>query len=42
MPSKIAEARAKRFMDRLKAYIIEKTEDDDEDFDWSEWDTYGG
>jgi len=42
IPSKIAEARAKRFMDRLKAYIIEKTEDDDEDFDWSEWNTYRG
>ena len=42
VPSNIAEARAKRFMDRLKAYIIEKTEDDDEDFDWSEWNTYRG
>ena len=42
VPSHIAEARAKRFMERLKAYIIEKTEDDDEDFDWSDWDRYRG
>ena len=42
VPYNIAEARAKRFMDRLKAYIIEKTEDDDEDFDWSDWDRYRG
>jgi len=42
VPYNIAGARAKRFMERLKAYIIEKTEDDDEDFDWSEWHTYRG
>ena len=37
VPLDIAEARAKRFKARLKAYIIEKTEDDNEDFDWSDW-----
>jgi len=42
VPCKIAEARAKRFMARLKQYILEKTEDDNEDFDWSEWDKYRG
>ena len=42
VPSNIAEARAKRFMARLKQYILEKTEDDNEDFDWSEWDKYRG
>ena len=42
VPFEIAEKRAKRFKARLKAYIIEKTEDDDEDFDWSEWHTYRG
>ena len=42
VPYAIADVRAKRFMERLKAYIIEKTEDDDEDFDWSEWNTYRG
>ena len=42
VPLKIAEARVKRFMARLKAYIIEQTEDDNQDFNWSEWDTYQG
>ena len=42
VPLNIAEARVKRFMARLKAYIIEQTEDDNEDFDWSDWDTYRG
>ena len=42
VPLKIAEARVIRFMARLKAYIIEQTEDDDEDFDWAEWNTYRG
>jgi hypothetical protein len=42
VPSNIAEARAKRFMARLKQYILEKTEDDNEDFDWSEWEKYRG
>ena len=37
MPFEIAEARAKRFMARLQAYILEKTEHDNEDFDWSDW-----
>jgi len=40
VPFEIAEKRAKRFRARLKAYILEKTEDDNQDFDWSEWDTY--
>ena len=40
VPFELAEKRAKRFMARLKAYILEKTEDDNQDFDWSEWDTY--
>ena len=37
VPLDIAEKRAKIFRARLKAYILEKTEDDDEDFDWSDW-----
>ena len=37
VPLDIAEASAKRFKARLKQYILEKTEDDDEDFDWSDW-----
>ena len=37
VPFELAEKRAKRFKARLKAYIIEKTEDDNEDFDWSDW-----
>ncbi len=40
VPFELAEKRAKRFKARLKAYIIEKTEDDNQDFDWSDWDTY--
>jgi hypothetical protein len=40
VPFELSEKRAKRFKARLKAYIIEKTEDDNEDFDWSDWDTY--
>ena len=39
VPFEIAEARAKRFKARLKAYIIEQTEKD-EDFDWYDWDKY--
>ena len=42
IPLKVAERKAHTFMAKLKAYIIEKTEDDDEDFDWSEWNTYRG
>ena len=37
VPFEIAQTRAKRFKARLKAYILEKTEDDNEDFDWSDW-----
>jgi hypothetical protein len=40
VPFDLAQKRAKRFKARLKAYIIEQTEDDDENFDWSDWDRY--
>jgi hypothetical protein len=42
VPFDLAEKRAKRFMDRLKAYILEETKDDNEDFDWSDWNIYPG
>tara|TARA_R100001530_G_scaffold5221_1_gene6564 strand:+ start:339 stop:650 length:312 start_codon:yes stop_codon:yes gene_type:complete len=42
VPYGIAETRTKRFMARLKQYILEKTEDDNENFDWSDWDRYHG
>ena len=37
VPYEIAKQRAKRFKARLQAYVLEKTEDQPEDFDWSEW-----
>jgi hypothetical protein len=37
VPFYVAKRRAERFKARLKAYILEKTDDDIEDFDWSEW-----